>query len=285
MGTRTIGRIRLVHSEIADAWKWNSLPASIHTIGTYHHDCGVGLPACAAGEEPGISYSKGTWDWPDPNSPGLPTSSYDPANPPLFHPGADTTGSRKYTDSPPATFVAAPYGTAGTYDGWAWTLNYGYAAPPGNDIVYGPDPGPPLPVMNELTLGGDSIPGQTGTPISFPAGWTTRGGCGVGGCVILAEETDPRPTDPIYVTLYNDPTLHPNLNQPSWAVNLYRDVVGNTKNIVNWGLMTFTTMSGTCGASTSGTRLSTSVRTRTRRAPAPSTPAPGTSRPSKATCA
>ena len=232
----------ITYSEIAGAWKYTS-PTNPNGpfTGLYDHDCGVGLPACAPptptdveGEQPGIYYSKGTWDWPDPNA-ALLKSVYDPAYPPLYHPGVDTTNACKYEDTaiPPAVVncgVGWGYGTAGTYDGWAWTLNYGYAAAPTNDIVYGPDPGPPLALMDETTdMSGDSIPGTTGTPISFPTTWTTRGGA-----VIGAEIPTPKPTDPNVIQ-------YAGLHQPSWTQNVYRDVVGTTKDVVNWGLMTFAT--------------------------------------------
>jgi hypothetical protein len=241
----------IAHSEIPDAWRY-TLPSQ-PTTRLYDHDCGVGLPACALptvtdleGEQPGIYYSKGTWDWP---RPGPRMVIYDPAYPPLYHPGSDTTGSRFYDDTafPPAVTSPHPYPLdpvtgvpiPGTYDGFAWTLNYGYAAAPANDIIYGPDPGPPFLLMDETNDGscglgcGNSIPGQTGTPMSFPTSWTTRGGL-----VIGAETQDPKGVDPD-VTLFNDPTLHPGLNQPSWTRNLHRDLVGNTATVVNWGLMTY----------------------------------------------
>jgi hypothetical protein len=263
----------IAHSQISGAWDYAS--KLLPTVGTYDHDCGAGLPACAPptatdieGERPGIYYSKGTWDWPDPNSLSL-SSTYDSTHPPIYHPGADTTGSLKYQDAafPPAVLVAAPYGTAGTYDAWAWTLNYGYAAPPpggNNDIVYGPDPGPPLafiPGMPSTGLmdltddgSGNSIPGLTGTPLSFPTSWTTRGGGAIGAeSQTVTEWFDPiRKTSPL-VTLFNDPTLA--LNQPSWTTNRHRDVVFNTKDVVNWGLMTYATTSGVCGDSTNWNEL------------------------------
>ena len=176
-------------------------PVPAHGGRTYNHDCGGALgPACllptvtdVEGEQPGIYYSKGTWIWPDPGPYSTLSLRYDPNYSPLYLPNVDTTGAMFYRDqykdppiSSPVPTVVVPggYGTAGTYDGWAWTLNYGYAAPPGNDVIYGPDPGPPLglngftpALMNETTLGsGDSIPGVTGTPISFQPGWTTREG-------------------------------------------------------------------------------------------------------------
>ncbi len=239
----------IAHSEIAGAWQYTA--PSQATVGAYDHDCGV-APACKApsptdveGEQPGIYYSKGTWDWPDPNSQFL-SSNYDSNYPPLYHPGVDTLGSRVYEDAanPPAAYVAAPYGTAGTYDGWAWTLNYGYAAAPTNDIVYGPDPGPPLKLMDETADGvGNSIPGQTGTPVALPTGWLTRGGAAIG---VLNDV--PKPTDTYVHSLSGT-------NQPSWKMNLPRDVVFNTKDVVNWGLMTYSTGSGVCGDSTNWNEL------------------------------
>ena len=165
-------------------------------------------PACllptvtdVEGEQPGIYYSKGTWIWPDPGPYSTLSLSYDPKYPPLYLPGVDTTGAEFYRDqykdppiSSPVPTVVVPgptrvrYGYAGpgTYDGWAWTLNYGYAAPPGNDIIYGPDPGPPLglngltpALMNETTdpLGNgiDSTPGHDGDADLLPAGLDDTG--------------------------------------------------------------------------------------------------------------
>ena len=218
--------------------QWNYLSPPLPTVGTYNHDCGGPLgPACAPptptdveGEQPGIYYSKGTWDWPDPNSDFL-VPVYDPAYPPLYRPGVDTTNACKYEDIaiPPASVNCGGvwgYGTAGTYDAWAWTLNYGYGPAPINDIVYGPDPGPPLALMDETPVG-DSIPGQTGTPFSFPTAWTTRGGAIIGVQTVI-----PKPTDPNVIQ-------YAGLHQPSWTQNAHRDVVGSTKDQVNWGLMTF----------------------------------------------
>ncbi|MDL2718745.1 MAG: hypothetical protein PT977_13415 [Acidobacteriota bacterium] len=239
------------HSEIPGAWKY-TLPSQ-PTVSTYDHDCGVGLPACkppggadVEGEKPGIYYSKGTWDWPDPNS--ALSSTYDPNYPPIYRPGFDTTGSRIYQDtfrdppisSPvPTALVPAPYGTAGNYDGWAWTLNYGYGAAPNNDIVYGPDPGPPLPVMDETTIalnGIDSTPGQTGTPLSFAAGWQTRGLAVIGAPIQTIKEKDARGAAVV--------VQFGGTNQPSWTKNIPRDLVGNTKDLVNWGLVTFSGLPG-----------------------------------------
>ncbi len=228
------------HSEIPSAWNYKAPSGAGPTVGgPWAHNCDdPGAPPCALlGEQPGISYSKGTWDWPDPNSNDL-KSNYDPAWPPFYHPGADTTGSSVYEEPTfPLVLFPAPYGTAGTYDGWAWTLNYGYGAAPNNDVIYGPDPGPPFTVMDETTdnscgLGcGNSIPGFTGTPISFPVSWTNAAGVN-----FTAETQDPKTNDD-KVTLFNDPTK--GSNQPSWNRNGARDVVGTTKDVVNWGLMTF----------------------------------------------
>jgi hypothetical protein len=242
----------IAHSEIADAWKYTLPSQPTVPVGIpYNHDCGSGGVVCKApspsdpeGEQPvGIYYSKGTWDWPDPNSAGIPSAAYDPANPPFYHPFAFTTGSCKYTDPvPTVTCVGTGYGPAGTYDGWAWTLNYGYAAPPpvgNNDIIYGPDPGPPfafvmgapsMGVMDETTLGGNSIPGVTGTPLSFPTTWLTRGGLVIG----AQTQTRVTPSDPNVIQFGG-------AYQPSWTMNVWRDVVGSTKDVVNWGLMTFST--------------------------------------------
>jgi hypothetical protein len=244
------------HSEISNAWRYTN--PSQPTLGTYNHDCGGGLasdplPACALkGELPGISYSKGTWDWPDPGQTSALNSNYDPSHPPLYHPGSPTTGSRFYEDLAATVFNPAPYGTATTYDGWAWTLNYGYAAAPGNDVIYGPDPGPPIPVMNETTTavnGIDSTPGLTGMPISFPVGWNTRGGARIG----VEKQTIEEYFDPIkkatpLVILFNDPAKAPFNHQPSWTENLPRNVVFSTKDVVNWGLMTFSGTNSVCGA-------------------------------------
>ena len=49
------------------------------------------------------------------------------------------------------------------------------------------------------------------------------------------------------MTRFNDPALGNN-HQPSWTQNLHRDVVGNTKNVVNWGLMTYADVSPDSGA-------------------------------------
>jgi len=217
------------YSEITDAWRYDRLPASRPTVP-------VGVAYDHGG---GISYSIGTWDWPDPNSSDLPSSAYDPANPPLYHPGADTTGSCKYTDPvPTVTCVGTGYGTAGTYDGWAWTLDYGYTAAPANDVIYGPDPGPPLKNLMDETVdlnGRDSVPGQTGTPFSFPSTWLTRGLAPPAlGLTIGAQTVTPDPTDPNVIRFGG-------VNQPSWTKGLPRDVVLKTKDVVNWGLMTFAT--------------------------------------------
>jgi hypothetical protein len=261
-------------SEISGAWKWMT-PTNPNGPFTrpWDHDCTFGVNCAPAtvtdveGEHPGIYYSKGTWIWPDPGPNSTLSLSYDPRYPPIYLPGVDTTGAKFYRDqykdppiSSPVPTVVVPggYGTAGTYDGWAWTLNYGYAAPPGNDVIYGPDPGPPLKFIpgppgmglmdetndNSCGLGcGDSIPGQTGTPLSFPVAWKNGAG------VFFTAETQTIQEEDSHgaalVTLFNDPTL--GLNQPSWTQNVHRDVVGNTKDVVNWGLMTYSGTSAVCG--------------------------------------
>lgn len=234
-------------SETPRAWQWNATPPQ-PTVGTWAQDCNSpGAPACllasptdVEGEQPGIYYSKGTWDWPDPNSAAL-SSAYDPAFPPIYRPGVDTTGARIYRDMayPPTSFAAAPYGTAGNYDGWAWTLNYGYGAAPANDVVYGPDPGPPLALMDETTdMGGNSIPDLTGTPISFATTVVTKGGGVIGAQTQTNVEFDATGGRPIVVRFGG-------VNQPTWTLNLPRDVVGNTKDVVNWGLLTYSGVPGT----------------------------------------
>ncbi len=154
--------------------------------------------------------------------------------------------------TPPCTVPPAPpiapccpvglvgsYETNTTYDGWAWTLNYGYGAAPANDIVYGPDPGPPFPVMDETSLGnGNSIPGQTGTPLAFPVTFLTAGGGTIG----------PQPSPGVG-----------GLNQPTWTTTLPSDVIGNTRDKVNWGLMTFTSPKSDVN-STDSTKLYTPVQ-------------------------
>jgi hypothetical protein len=223
------------HSEITDAWRYDGLPASRPTVP-------VGVAYDHGG---GISYSKGTWDWPDPNFAGL-GPIYDSAHPPLYLANVPTTGSCKYQDTaiPPAVVNCGGvngYVTAGKYDGWAWTLDYGYTAAPGNDVIYGPDPGPPfafvagsppMGVMDETTLGGNSIPGVTGTPLSFPTTWRTRGGLFIG----AQTQTRVTPSDPNVIQFGG-------AYQPSWTMNVWRDVVGTTKDVVNWGLMTFSDVS------------------------------------------
>ena len=102
--------------------------------------------------------------------------------------------------------------------------------------------------MDETTLAtGDSIPGQTGTPISFPSTWTTRGGA-----VIGAQTQTPKRER-------SGRDLLRGANQPSWTVNLHRDVVGTTKDVVNWGLMTYADVSSSTPRATR--------RTGTRRCP------------------
>lgn len=225
----------LTNSVNPNAWNYQTVPG---TVGTWKHDCGTGgAPACqgakawpdrdSEGEFAGIHYSQGTWDYPDPNSNDL-SSVYDPLRPPVFHPASDTRGSQIWETLSMLPLTPHPYGNTdvndviipGQFDGWAWTLNYGYGQAPNYDIVYGPDPGPPLAVMDETPLrpcptcpGPDSIPGQTGRPQALTALFTLGGaviGPGVGGA-----------------------------HQPTWTTNLPRNVVGKTKDLVNWGLATY----------------------------------------------
>jgi hypothetical protein len=210
------------------AWRWKN--PSNTTIGLWNHDCDdftSGAPACKGqkawpdpdneGEHPGIWYSQGTWDYPVPLSLAHPLATYESLMPPVYHPGSTRTSNvwKSLTMDP---LTPAPYGNpAGTeYDGWAWTLNYGYGAAPLNDTVYGPDPGPPLPVMDETPLG-DSIPGQTGRPLAFTMAQTLGGG-------VIGPQASPGVGG---------------VNQPTWTTSLPHDVIGNTKEKVNWGLMTF----------------------------------------------
>ncbi|MEO8054157.1 MAG: hypothetical protein ABI768_03325 [Acidobacteriota bacterium] len=204
-------------------------------------------------------------DWPDPiahsvkwttdvaNPGGIPNAgAWDYKNPPAaagvsfaydhdcddFLKGGPACGAPKPGDPdgehPGIWYTIGPADGAGEIVDWSWTLNYGYGKAPGNDIIYGLDPGPPLPVYDFTSVVpatppnppasnlGDSIPGITGTPLAFPDTWTTRGGlpitvqavAGVGGA-----------------------------NQPTWQTLLPSDVVGDTRNNVNWGLMTFSDVS------------------------------------------
>jgi hypothetical protein len=127
-------------------------------------------------------------------------------------------------EHPGIWYTVGPADGAGEIVDWSWTLNYGYGKAPGLDIIYGPDPGPPLPVYDmtnapglgsDTPPGGYSIPGVTGTPLTFPVGWTTKGGLPIAAGV----------------------------NQPTWQTLLPSDVVGTTRNQVNWGLMTFSDVS------------------------------------------
>ena len=128
--------------------------------------------------------------------------------------------------SPGPPRISAATDPQGVVVDWQWTLNYGYG--PNNEIIYGLDPGPPLPVydMTADTTGaqtgfpGGSIPGITGTPLDFPSTWLTLGGLAIG---------DPPATGP----------GTGGANQPTWSTSLPADVVGITRNQVNWGLMTF----------------------------------------------
>jgi len=195
----------------AGAWNWESPPPAAATGITWKHDCddGKGGPACKPGENPGISYAAGFA--------GVPTYKLGPGN----------NRAAPYTPDPPLGPIIAGTDPHGEVVDWQWTLNYGYGM--ANDIIYGLDPGPPLPIYNLTSdtsgkgssgLGG-SIPGLTGTPLNFLSPLTTRKGFAIG--------------DP-------DPKKGPGTggaNQPTWETWNASDVVGITRNQVNWGLMTF----------------------------------------------
>jgi hypothetical protein len=257
----------IAHSVIQHAWNYQSPSGAGPTVSkTWDHDCDdpVKGPGCQGptagdpeGEQPGIYYSKGTWDFPDPFSQDI-SSNYDPFMPPVYHPGSDTRGSMVWEcavtpctpPNTPLTLTPQPYGNTdpvtgniipGQYDGWAWTLNYGYGPAPANDIIYGPDPGAPLDNVMNANIDvstGYSIPGTTGTPMAFPNSWRTAGNAAI---PIQATTTPLVGLQPGSVTYYgtyaaggvSQPT------QPSWTQNGARDVVGNSADLVNWGLETF----------------------------------------------
>ena len=157
----------------------------------------------AGGVPGGISYSVGSWDWPDPAIAAIP---FQPAE---FHPGIKGPDLK--------------------YDGWAWTLSYGWGwNGTANDEIFGPDPGPPLPLYDMTPLG-DSVPGQTGRPLMLPAGWRTKGGA--------------------FISLPGPPGTPGTggTGQPTWKTNAPAGVVFNSRKQVNWGLMTFSDLTGVCG--------------------------------------
>jgi hypothetical protein len=247
----------IVNSVNLGAWNYQS-PSGTTISKKWDHDCDNPLPACQGptatdveGEQPGIYYSKGTWDFPDPNAQNLASVYNDslnyPFEPPVYHPGSDTRGSMVWEDPSMSPLSLAPYGNTdpvtgniipGQYDGWAWTLNYGYGPAPANDIIYGPDPGPPLPVMDLTPLIGDSIPGQTGQPKAFDVGLLTKGSASITAQTTTTPLVGLQPGPVTYYGTYaaggvSQPT------QPSWTLNNARDVVGNSADLVNWGLETF----------------------------------------------
>ncbi len=75
-----------------------------------------GGPPCGVGEHPAIWYEAGY---------------------------ADARGYWDPAYGPPGKIIA-PVDPHGEVVDWSWTLNYGYGKPPGNDIIYGLDPGPPF---------------------------------------------------------------------------------------------------------------------------------------------
>ena len=133
-------------SEIADAWKYTA--PSQPTTRPYDHDCGLGfgVPArCPTDGRRGRASRnlllEGNLGLARPG----PELDAGPQLRPLIParsiiPGVDTTGSHVLPGpvQGPADLLASPDGrrarrpmaTAGTYDGWAWTLNYGYGRLP-----------------------------------------------------------------------------------------------------------------------------------------------------------
>jgi hypothetical protein len=168
---------------------------------------------------PGGQPNAGAWNYAAPPATAGVTATYDhdcdnPA--PACKPpsGGDPDG-----EHPGIYYTIGPADSAGEIRDWSWTLNYGYAKAPLNDVIYGLDPGPPLPVYDlSSDSGGGSIPGTTGTPLAFSTLLTTRGG--------------------VPITAPTSPGVG-GTGQPTWTTFLPADVVGKTANNVNWGLMTF----------------------------------------------
>lgn len=207
----------------AGAWNWKAPPAAAAASFAWDHDCNdpVKGPVCGSlaavgpDENPGIWYEAG---WAGTIIYNLDYATENPTGPYPNPPGRITAA----TD--PQGFVVD----------WQWTLNYGYG--PNNEIIYGLDPGPPLAAYDMTTdttgtgssgLGG-SIPGLTGTPLSFPSTWTTRGGALI-----------PAPTVTGPTTAKPFETDYSGSNQPAWQKFSPADVIGTTASSVNWGLMTF----------------------------------------------
>ncbi len=172
----------------------------------------------------------GAWDYTSPPAVAATTAAYDhdcdnfikggPAckapNPP-----GDPDG-----EHPGIYYTIGPADAHSEIVDWSWTLNYGYAKAPGLDIIYGLDPGPPLLAydMTAELVTGNSIPDITGTPLAFPSTWTTR-------CA-------PLPCSGVGITNPTSPGVG-GVGQATWQTLLPSDVVGNTADKVNWGLMTF----------------------------------------------
>ncbi len=199
----------------AGAWNYVAPPPSAGTTFGYDHDCDDPIkgPACGSLPETGPDEKPGIW--------------YEAGYVARVLVGGPSYDYPYHYGSPGPPRISAATDPQGFVVDWQWTLNYGYG--PGNEIIYGLDPGPPLPVydMTSDTLGsgssglGGSIPGITGTPLDFPSTWLTRGGLAI--------------TDPPAAT---GPGTG-GVNQPTWQTFLPADVVGITRNQVNWGLMTF----------------------------------------------
>ena len=217
-GTQTDWPDPIVHSidwtgaPNAGAWNYAAPPASAGTTFAYDHDCDdpVKGPACGSLAQVGPDEKPGIW--------------YEAGYVARVVVGGPSNDYPNHFGSPGPPRISAATDPQGFVVDWQWTLNYGYGA--GNEIIYGLDPGPPLPVYDMTsdasgaTTGfpGGSIPGVTGTPLDFPATWTTLGGGAI--------------------TAATTPGID-GANQPLWQTFLPADVVGITRNQVNWGLMTF----------------------------------------------
>jgi hypothetical protein len=140
----------------------------------------------------------GAWNYASPPASAATTFAYNHGGGILYAAGyADASGA-----------IVAPADPQGEVVDWSWTLDYGFGVAPGNDIIYGLDPGPPLAVydLTAEAVSGNSIPGITGTPLTFANAFNSGG---------LPQQ------------------------QPTWKTLLPSDVIGKTKDLVNWGLMTF----------------------------------------------
>jgi hypothetical protein len=251
----------------AGAWNWKSPPASANVSAPYDHDCGdpVKGPPCSAGETPNSSFAG--------SGNGIMYEAGYVQRVPISGPDNCYPFGPQFAPAPCNVFpwrISAAVDLQGAVVDWQWTLNYGYSA--GNDIIYGGDPGPPFKVYDMTTdtgtapsplpnpsfvepgssgLGG-SIPGLTGTPLAFSSSvLTTRGNLPIKPQTVTPPPPSP-PAPKTFITYY-DGTVSPDgtpAHQPSWQSSLPADVVGATRNQVNWGLMTFQDTSPYAGSST-----------------------------------